>query len=197
MNMYHFVSQVVAYEVEGEFVELGCNTGQSAALYQKVMKDLGKSREIHLYDSFLGDFPTGSQGLSDDEKIQANQEIVLQNFARHQLKAPIVHAGWFESTVPRKLPNKIAFAHIDAGPGASHEALRASVLHCLTHVYPRLSPGGICLLMDYCRPEQYESWNENPAVREAVDEFMTDKPEEVIGLYAGEYSQGFFRKALV
>jgi O-methyltransferase len=29
INMYHLVSQVLAYGVEGDFVELGCNAGDS------------------------------------------------------------------------------------------------------------------------------------------------------------------------
>jgi O-methyltransferase len=30
VNMYHLVSQVLAYSVEGDFVELGCNTRVSS-----------------------------------------------------------------------------------------------------------------------------------------------------------------------
>jgi O-methyltransferase len=44
INMYHFVSQVIAYNVEGDIVELGCNEGQSAVLIQKLIESFGSSK---------------------------------------------------------------------------------------------------------------------------------------------------------
>ena len=38
MNMYHLVSQVLAYGIDGDFVELGCNSGQSSVLITKIMR---------------------------------------------------------------------------------------------------------------------------------------------------------------
>jgi O-methyltransferase len=35
MNMFHLVSQVLAYNVQGDFVELGCHEGRSSILIQK------------------------------------------------------------------------------------------------------------------------------------------------------------------
>ena len=38
INMYHLVSQVLVYGVEGDFVELGCNSGESSVLITKVIQ---------------------------------------------------------------------------------------------------------------------------------------------------------------
>jgi len=54
MNMYHLVSQTLAYQVEGDLVEVCCNTGQSAVLIAKVMREFASTRELQLYDSFAG-----------------------------------------------------------------------------------------------------------------------------------------------
>ena len=45
MNMYHLVSQTLAYQVEGDLVEVGCNAGQSAVLIAKVMRDFASDKE--------------------------------------------------------------------------------------------------------------------------------------------------------
>ena len=38
MNMYHLLSQVLAYGVEGH-VELGCHVGESAAMFRKILDE--------------------------------------------------------------------------------------------------------------------------------------------------------------
>jgi O-methyltransferase len=185
MNMYHLASQVLAYEVAGDFVELGCFTGQSAVLFQKIIAHYDPSRVLHVYDSFEDDQATGVSNV---------RAQLVRNFEQVGQALPQIHEGWFQQLLPEELPQQIAFAHIDAGPGLSHDHLAESVQFCLEHLYPRMSRGAIGLLMDYCDPALRESWNLNPAVREASDRFFADKPEKVSVLYAGELSQGYFRK---
>lgn len=185
MNLYHFVSQVLAYDVPGELVEVGCYTGQLAALVRQVADYYDPTRELHVYDSF--------------EDLQGQHETnvraaLLRNFEQAGVRPPVIHAGWFCDTLPTGLPERICFAHIDAGPGGSFENLKESVLTALTYVYPRLSPGAICVLMDYCDPEIHDGWNENPGVKAAADEFFADKDESVSPIFAGRYSQGYFRR---
>jgi O-methyltransferase len=50
--MYHLVSQSIAYNVEGDLVEVGCYEGQSAVLITKVMHN--STKKLHVYDSFEG-----------------------------------------------------------------------------------------------------------------------------------------------
>ena len=46
MNMYHLVSQVLAYGVKGEFVELGCNTGDSSVLITKLLQAYNSNKKF-------------------------------------------------------------------------------------------------------------------------------------------------------
>ena len=190
INMYHLLSQVIAYDVEGDVVELGCNEGQSAVLMQKVIEGHRCTKELHLYDSFEG-LPTVSDadGSSYGEgDLATTEEVVRENFATHTLRQPSIHRGWFSDTLPTQLPEKIAFAHLDGD-------LYQSILVSLQHTYPRLSKGAICLIDDYCDPDVYPSgWNYLPGVKKACDEFLSDKPERVSYIYSGVYSHGFFRK---
>lgn len=190
INMYHLVSQVLAYHVPGDFVELGCHTGQSAVLFQKIIEYYDSNRSLHLYDSF-----EGLPELKDEDgntpyhqgQLKASKGALLDNFRKSNLKSPIIHAGWFQDTLPTELPDEIAFAHLDGD-------LYESIIVSLEHVYPRLSKGAICLIDDYCDPDIYECWNKLPGVKKACDEFLIEKEENVSLLYSGSYTHGYFRK---
>src|ERR1700733_13111759 len=54
MNMCPRVSLVLAYEVEGDFVELGCNTGDSSILITKLLRRYNSDKKLAVYDSFEG-----------------------------------------------------------------------------------------------------------------------------------------------
>jgi O-methyltransferase len=45
MNMFHLVSQALAYNVEGDLVEVGCNEGQSAVLITKVVRNFNSAKK--------------------------------------------------------------------------------------------------------------------------------------------------------
>lgn len=190
MNMYHLISQVLAYDVPGDLVELGCHAGQSAVLMQKIIEHFDPNRELHVYDSFEG-LPELSEkdGGTSFEGVQLaiSPEKLFANFDRYGLRHPEVHAGWFKDTLPDGLPELISFAHLDGD-------LYESILVSLEHVYPRLSPGAVCLIDDYCDPAILDEYDHLPGVKRACDEFLADKPEEVSVMYAGAFAHGFFRK---
>ena len=134
--------------------------------------------------------------------------MLLSNFRRLGLREPSVHAGWFEDTLPGELPESVAFAHIDVGPGLGGDHFQRTVSDSLEALYPRMPKGAICLLADYCDPSVYERpgfhfprsipfterWHMYPQVKRAADEFLADKPESVDVLYSECYSHGYFRK---
>lgn len=186
INYFHLLDAVLAYQVPGEVVELGCFTGQCAQLFQQVLTQRGSSRQLHLYDSFEVRFTL-------QEPVE---DVLHRQFARAGLPQPVLHKGYFEQTLPAELPAQVAFAHIDCGFGGDALAHKAVVLHCLRALYPRLSPGAVCVLMDYQRPPfRADSYGEaNPGVQLASDEFLADKPERVVELYGNQYAHGFFRK---
>jgi O-methyltransferase len=192
INMYHLLSQVLAFDVPGQVVEVGVDRGSSAALFQTVLKNESPSRQLHLYDLF----PSGQQ------------KELNHTFAKLQLTQPNIHVGWIQDTLPAQLPGQISFAHLDLGPSDSTDNLRRSMTYALESVYPRLSSRGICLIADYCEPQIYRSqgftfpncvvsdqyWNVFPVVKETVDSFLAGKPEAIFVPFSGEYSHAFFRK---
>jgi O-methyltransferase len=177
---------VVQDDVAGDVAEFGCFEGKTAALLTRVLEGLGSSRRVHLYDSFETIYFLG-EGADVEAKLRANFQSV-------SARLPETHKGRFEQTIPHQLPEKICFAHLDCGTGGDQALHRRSLLHCLTHLYPRLAPGGVCVLMDYNDGTFPEIPDGLPAVRLAVDEFLRDKPEKPILLWGGQGAMAYFRR---
>lgn len=185
LNLWHLVSQPFAYGVQGDVVELGCFDGKTAVIFARVIEHIAPDRHLHLYDHFRIGFNLIGRDI---------QQEVFSNFQTAGCKIPIIHNGDFMETVPSELPEHIAFAHIDCGFGGDIEMHKATVLHLLQHIYPRMPQGAIGVLMDYYDPAVSAGLNFNPGVTLAAHEFFSDKPEQVNALWANEYSHGYFRK---
>lgn len=190
LNMYHLVSQALAYEVEGDLVEVGCHEGLSAVLIAKVIRSFDSTKKLHVYDSF-GGLPATKQVDGQTYKqgdLATSEDVLRSNFRMHNLELPIIHKGWFDDTLPEGLPEKICYAHLDGD-------LYDSIMVSLKYVYPRLARGAICLIDDYCDPSiNPDGWNYLPGVKAACDEFLADKPEQICYLYSGVFTHGFFRR---
>ena len=191
MNMYHLVSQVLAYGVEGDFVELGCNTGASSVLITKLLAEHNSGKKFAVYDSFDG-LPKARPidgSFYKEGYCRTSEDVLKENFAFHKLPIPEIHKGWFQDTLPNGLPERISFAYLD---GDFYDSIMVS----LQHVYPRLSPGAVCLVDDYCDPQiNPKGWNRLPGVKKACDEYLADKPEKMEFIYSGGFSHAFLRKA--
>jgi O-methyltransferase len=194
MNIFHLLSQVLVFGVPGEVVEVGCHAGESTVVLQRIIRDLDPSRELYAFDSFQGVPPSeaADEGVYQAGDMAASLKKFYDNFDRLQLKRPVVHAGWFEETLPKGMPERIAFAFLDAD-------LYRSTLFALQAVYPRLSLGAICALGVYWDPDTRVALTtdrnyKSPGVKQACDEFLADKPERVSLLLAGNYTSGYFRK---
>ena len=83
-NIYHFVSQVLAYQVDGALIELGSFTGQIATLIARIVAAEGCGQELHVYDTFGAAF--GSADPLGELK---------RNFESLELPLPTIHAGLF------------------------------------------------------------------------------------------------------
>jgi O-methyltransferase len=191
MNMYHLVSQVLAYGVEGDFVELGCNTGDSSVLITKILQAYDSDKKLAVYDSFEG-LPPAKIIDGDFYKegyCKTSEDVLRLSFKKYNLPVPEIHKGWFQDTLPDGLPERISFAYLD---GDFYD----SILVSLQYVYPKLSPGAVCLIDDYCDPQiNPKGWNKLPGVKKACDEYLADKPEKMEFIYSGPYSHAFFRKS--
>jgi O-methyltransferase len=191
INMFHLIDQVLAYGVEGDFVELGCNSGQSSVLISTVMQHYESGKKLYVYDSFEGLPPLNAVDGSayHQGQLKTTEDALRYNFKQHNLPLPEIRRGWFSETLPNDLPEKISFAYLDGD-------LYDSILISLQYVYPRLTQGAICLIDDYGDASiNPVGWNKLPGVKKACDEYLADKREGVSLLYAGDYTHGFFRKA--
>jgi len=153
-------------------------------LFQKVIQGYAPERTLHVYDSFR---------MKAHVKGSVKEKL-LGNFQTAATRPPIIHEGRFQDTVPSQLPDQICFAHIDCGQGGDVARHKQLVLFCLEHVYTRMTPSAVCLLMDYCDRSLVGAWDCNPGVKLACDEFFKEKSESISVLYGGEYCHGYFRK---
>lgn len=185
INYYHLLNRVIHNNVEGDVIELGCFTGQCALLFEKVIEQNNSDKKLHLYDSF--DVKFTERGDIKD--------VLINNFKVAGLKTPELHQGYFQETLPDQLPKKIAFAHIDCGHGGDKLQHTKILLYCFEQIYPKLSAGAICVLMDYNDPEINGTGHEaNPGVKLACDKFFKDKPEQIIPLYGNQYFHAYLTK---
>ena len=190
MNTYHLLVQTILQEIEGDVVELGCFEGVTTILLQKTLDQYNSHKRIHVYDSFEG-LPDKSEKDGDTTynlgACKTQKEALIQNFEKFHVKLPEIHVGWFQDTLPKELPDKISFAHLDGD-------FYSSILDSLVYTYPKLTKGAVVVIDDYCDPAVHNVHNILPGVKQACDEFFKDKPEKVSVLIAGCQSHGYFRK---
>ncbi len=196
-HLFHILTQLITFEVPGDIVEIGCNSGESSVILQKIIQDMDPSRQLHVYDSFQG-VPKPSHHDKDVYAIgdmSASEEQFRKNFESVGLQLPIIHAGWFEETLTSsQLPEKIAFGFIDC------DLYDASLL-ALNKIYPLLSLNAICFFGAYSDPESNaaittKSCFKSPGIKRACDEFFRDKPEKISLLLTGTHTSGYFRKSI-
>lgn len=142
VNLCHLLMSVES--VPGDVVEFGCYKGHTAALMAAIT-----GKQIRLYDSFEGlpePGPEDEGRRSDFQKgyLKADAhevgDVMLIDTVRYP--TPIVVVGWFKDLKDYQLPDKIAFAHIDAD-------LFQSTWDALMFVVPRMFPGGVIVVDDY------------------------------------------------
>jgi len=185
INYFHLLNNTIEAQIPGDIIELGCFTGQCALLFQKIIQLTKTDKILHLYDSFEIKF-TLQESIED---------ALRRNFATAGLRMPVLHKGYFQDTLPSQLPARICFVHIDCGFGGDALAHKEIMLQCLQSVYPRMSAGAVCVLMDYHDPLSGDvGYDVNPGVKIACDEFFASKPEQIVSLYGNHISHAFFRK---
>jgi hypothetical protein len=92
--------------------------------------------------------------------MAASLAEVKGNFARYNLLDQRVHflKGFFNRTLPEAAISQLSILRIDAD-------LYQSTLDVLTHLYPKLSPGGYAIFDDY---------HNLPDCRRAIEEYRKD-----------------------
>ncbi len=184
-NLFMLAEQVIAYGVEGDLVEFGCHDGSTAVPIAMALQQHGSRRVLHLYDDFR----------FDPKETGRVREALERRFSEAEVPLPTIHEGEILNALHDELPERIAYAHIDLGFEEEPRQVARMVRRCLDAIYPRMSPGAVCVLNDHHDPQiTVKGWDCSPGVKMATDRFLFDKPEKVNVLFGEEYSHAFFRK---
>lgn len=194
INLFHLLERVLLSGIPGDVVELGSYEGQAAAVIQTILQAHHSRKQLHVFDSFQG-FPDPTaedEGAYKAGQLCGIQDRLVSNFQSVGLKLPSIHRGWFKDTLQQGLPTQTCFVHLDAD-------LYESTLHCLEEIYPRLVKGGICMMSIYHDPSVHAARDtpmsyQSPGVKKACDVFLSAKQERPFVLYAGRYTNAYFRK---
>ncbi len=166
------VRYVDANGIPGAIVECGVYRGGSA---MAAALTCTTSREIVLYDTFEGmSAPTAADERASDGRAAADLldgaakgDLIWCYSGEGEVAANMRSTGYpehlvrlvkgkVEDTIPGVAPDQIAVLRLDTD---WYESTR----HELTHLYPRLAPGGVLIIDDY------GYW---AGARKAVDEFF-------------------------
>lgn len=147
------VETAIRENIPGDLIETGVWKGGACILMRAVLKSLGiHNRTVWVADSFRGLPPPQEELYPADrgdnhhtfEELAISRERVASHFDRYGLLDGQVRflEGWFRDTLPANPAGPLAVIRLD---GDMYE----STMDALVHLYPRLSPGGYCIIDDY------------------------------------------------
>jgi predicted O-methyltransferase YrrM len=165
----------------GDTAECGVFQGASSYLIAEANRLRGRGERHHGFDSFEGlSRPRACDGDYWTEGALSSGEGVARRNLSEYGDAVSLYSGWIPDRFSEVADLAFRFVHIDVD---LHDPTRA----CLEFFYPRLVPGGVLVCDDYL-------FLSCPGATIAVDQFLFDKPEKMIGLPGGG---GFMVKGTV
>ncbi|MBN3458565.1 TylF/MycF family methyltransferase [Mycobacterium sp. DSM 3803] len=157
-SLQECVETVLADDIPGDLVECGVWRGGASILMRAVLAAYGdETRRVWLADSFAGVPPPDTENYKADKLpwyamglhkaapiLAVSQDEVKKNFERYGLLDDQVRflPGWFKDTLQDAPIEKIAVLRLDGD-------LYESTIQALDALYPRLSPGGYCIIDDF------------------------------------------------
>lgn len=171
-------SLLATEDVAGDVAELGVYQGGGSFLIAETLERLQSQRTLYAVDSFQGlpepvqeDYVPSKQAIHYVRGMFSDTtrewlDFVLEFFGlAHRVRTV---AGFFEEALPRAFPQKDPFSMViidcDQYLGTKY---------CLEFFYDRIPPGGRILVDDF-------RGTFAAGVTAAVDEFLADKPEEMV-----------------
>ncbi|HKE55741.1 MAG TPA: TylF/MycF family methyltransferase [Pyrinomonadaceae bacterium] len=181
-NIQTCAEQVIRDGIPGDFIETGVWRGGACIFMRAILKAYQVTdRFVWVADSFAG-LPTPNvEKYPDDEGDQLSTidflavslETVQGNFRAYGLLDQQVKflKGWFRDTLPLAPVERLALLRLD---GDMYE----STTDALVNLYPKLSPGGYCIIDDYgtfysCRKAVHD-YREAHRIDEPVQEIDSD-----------------------
>ena len=174
---------IAKHEIPGSIVECGVWKGGSMLAVALSLIHMGvTSLDLFLFDTFEGmSAPTEQDVTYSGEaatELLASASPANPIWARaslNEVKEVMSNAGYpkdkihfvkgkVEDTIPAEAPETVALLRLDTD-------WYESTLHELTHLYPRLAPGGVLVVDDYGH------WQ---GARRAVDEYLERLQEPIL-----------------
>lgn len=177
LAVYSAAQYVVRQEIPGAVVECGVWRGGSMMMAAGALLELrATDRDLYLFDTFQGMTPPTAMDL---DRSGTKAEVLLRQEDREssnsvwcvadleEVKRNMSGTGYppertryvrgpVELTLPAEAPEEISLLRLDTD-------WYESTLHELTHLFPRISQGGVLIIDDYGH------WR---GARKAVDEFL-------------------------
>lgn len=154
----------------GDTVECGAFQGASSWFICDYLRD--KEKIHHIFDSFEG-LPKKSDVDNEywaEGDFKTDDKIITDNLKEFSFVK--LYKGWIPKRFGEVEHKKFCFAHIDVD---LYDPTRDSI----EFFYPRMVSGGIILCDDY-------GFASCPGAKKAFDEFMQNKPEQIINVPTGQ-----------
>lgn len=158
------IARVLKDAIPGDFAEIGVYRGNTARILAQAAR--AGHRRLFLFDTFSG-FDAADQADGDrpsrafvDTSLEKVRDFVGTDCVEY------VVGRFPDSLSTVKTPDRFALVHLDCD-------LQQPTAAGLDYFYPRLSPGGLFILHDYCSGH----WN---GCARAIDAFFKDKPERPV-----------------
>jgi O-methyltransferase len=152
-NIQECIETVIRDGVPGDLIETGVWRGGATIFMRGVLKAHGDlERTVWAADSFEGLPPPDAARYPADEGdtfykvdgLAVGVDQVRHNFERYGLLDDQVRflVGWFKDTLPRAPIDQLAVMRLDGD-------LYESTWQAIEALYPKLAPGGFCIVDDY------------------------------------------------
>lgn len=178
MGNLAFCAQTMLEEgIPGDLIETGVWRGGASILMRGILAAYGVSdRRVYVADSFQGlpkpneaDYPADAGDTNHQYSFLAvSRQQVEENFRKYGLldSQVVFLEGWFKDTLPKVPAQQFGLIRLD---GDMYE----STMDALGPLYPRLAPGGFCIIDDYylsgCR-QAVTDYREKHRIVEAIQE---------------------------
>jgi O-methyltransferase len=178
-NIQHCIEAVIRDDVPGDLIETGVWRGGATIFMRGVLKAYGdETRTVWAADSFEGlPAPDPARYPADagdtfykQSGLAVGAEQVKHNFERYGLLDDQVRflVGWFKDTLPMAPIEQLSVLRLDGD-------LYESTWQAIEALYPKLSPGGFCIVDDYgdlvaqCQRAIHDYRDANGITEEIVD----------------------------
>ena len=153
-SLQRCVETVLTEDVPGDLVECGVWRGGASILMRAVLSAYGdEKRSVWLCDSFEGVPSPDTAHYEADKGINLHRAAGVLAVSEAQVRANFEHygllddrvrfvPGWFKDTLQDAPIESISVLRLDGD-------LYESTIQALDALYPRLSPGGYCIIDDY------------------------------------------------